>query len=230
MEVKNNEEICLEKSDVLNKEIMDSNKFNYEKLFKDGCKLGYLNLIKFLHEKNKINIHMNNDEGCCKSCSNGQLDVAKWLYGLDGKINIHVDNENAFCRSCYNGHLEVAKWLYGLDRKINIHVDNEKAFHLSCKNGFLEVIEYLISLENNRKNNSYMLEIHNAMMIGIENFYSDHIRRKIDSYNKIKKMLLLVKEFNEYQKNIDNIKFLVVTSNNFNYGYMFNIFEFMKSE
>jgi len=43
-------------------------------------------------------------------------------------------------------------------------------------------------------------------------------------------MLSLVKEFDEYQRNINNIKFLLLLYNKLNYGYMFNIYEFIKIE
>ncbi len=81
------------------------------------------------------------------SCYKGYIDMAKWLYGLDGKINIHVDNDYAFFQSCYSGKLEVVKWLYGLDGKINIHVDNDDAFRISCENGYMDVTIWLYGLD-----------------------------------------------------------------------------------
>jgi len=147
MAVKGSEELYLEKSDILNEEIIDSNKFDYKKLFKYGCEMGKLGCVKFLYEKYNVDVHENNEEVFRVSCMNGHLEVAKWLYGLDGKINIHYNNEEAFIDGCYSGDLEVVKWLYGLDGKIDIHANREHAFYWSCMYGHLEMAKWLYGLD-----------------------------------------------------------------------------------
>jgi len=176
----------------------------------------------------KINIHANNEYVFFIACEGGHLEVAKWLYGLDEKINIHIDNEYPFCYSCYNGHLEVAKWLYGLDgakEKINIHVNDERLFTVVCGDGHINCIKYLVSLDDK----DYTIDVHDAMVKGILNFYRIYKRIRDNSYIKIKKMLSLVKEYENYHKNIDNIKFLMLLYNDLNYGFMIDIFGYMKN-
>jgi len=82
------------------------------------------------------------------SCTNGHLEVAKWLYSLKDKPDIHAYNESAFSSACANGHLEVAKWLYSLEDKPNININNEHPFEIACCNGHLEVAKWLYSLED----------------------------------------------------------------------------------
>jgi len=62
--------------------------------------------------------------------------------------------------------------------------DKEYLYLLSCEGGALEVIEYLMSFENN---NCHVLEIHNAMMIGIMSFFNNNDEFSHDKYVKIKK-------------------------------------------
>jgi len=173
----------------------------------------------------KIDIH--DDNVFRNSCYYGHLELAKWLCGLDDakeKINIHVDNEYVFRTSCYHGHLDMAKWLYSLDRKIDIHAYDEYVFYWTCWNGHLEVIEYLILLDDNNTS-----EINEAMMKGIMSFFNNNGEFSHDKYVKIKKMLSLVKEFDEYQRNINNIKFLLLLCYEFNYNFINDVFEYIKN-
>ena len=117
-------------------------KFN---IFAESCIFGNLNVVKFY--KNKIN-----DEKLDKyfylSCEYGHLDIAKWLYTLNGKIKIHYGNEGPFRLSCENGYLHIAQWIYSLDGEIYIHMYDDYAFRWSCKNGHLNIAQWLYSLDN----------------------------------------------------------------------------------
>jgi len=67
------------------------------------------------------------------------------------------------------------------------------------------------------------------MMSGILMFCKDREEIQYDEYIRIKKMLLLVEEYNEYHKNIDSIKFLMLIHNNLNYGFMIDMFKYMRN-
>jgi hypothetical protein len=123
--------------------------------FIDYIKEGNLNKAKkFLQENPIYDIHAKNEFAFRSSCSNGHLDVSKWLWDISyHKINIHSGNEEAFRWSCRRGHLEVAKWLWDIsDHKINIHVDNEDVFRSSCNNGHIEVAKWLWNIPNHKIN------------------------------------------------------------------------------
>jgi len=64
------------------------------------------------------------------------------------------------------------------------------------------------------------------MMSGILIFCRYH--KKIQRNIIVRKMLSLVKEYDEYHKNIDNIKFLMLTYNDLNHGFMIDMFEYMR--
>jgi len=195
-----------------------------EHAFLYSCEFGHLKVAKWLYGLDgKINIHVCNDESFCESCANGHLRVVKWLYGLNGKNNTHTNYGYAFRNSCFYGHLEVAKWLYELNEKINIHEANEDVFYWCGIRENLDIAEYLILLEND---NIHMLKTRNRMIDGI----NDHIRKRYKDLNyiKTKKMLLLVNDYDEYHKNIYNINLLISIYYNLDYGFLSNIFGFMK--
>jgi len=77
---------------------------------------------------------------------------------------------------------------------------------------------------------NHMMDVREAMMDGIMRFYNDVYREmQNNSYTRIKKMLSLVKEFDKYHNNTDNIVYLMSMYNDLDYGFMKNIFEFMKN-
>src|SRR5271169_2262183 len=90
---------------------------NYlDNLFINACRMNNSLCKNLLKTYVNINIHTNNECAFRWSCSNGHLEVAKWLLWQSQQngftlINIHAYNEWAFIQSCGNGHLEVARWL-----------------------------------------------------------------------------------------------------------------------
>lgn len=150
------------------KSIHPNNKIN----FRNACKLGYLNIAKWLYESPDIDpynghdlmkeycifngeitlSHTNNDDVFIESCKYGQLEVVKWLYQL-GSINIHACHDKAFRISCEKNHLTIAKWLYDLGsvckeqnplaQGVDIYANHGEVFILSCKCGRIEVAKWL---------------------------------------------------------------------------------------
>lgn len=134
-------------------------------LFCIVCANGYKDIAEWLyylsktHEKQKINIHVDNDYPFRYSCQYGHKDTAEWLYSIskiddNTKINIHILDEYPFRAACYYGHKHVAEWLYWLsenddneDELINIHADDNFSFRTACQHGHKKLAEWLCGFD-----------------------------------------------------------------------------------
>ena len=81
--------------------------------FLNACNFGCLNISKYLFIENNVE----NNKAFRLSCSNGHLEVCKFLIQLDKNIDIHAANEYAFISSKKNKHFEVYNFLIQLDKK-----------------------------------------------------------------------------------------------------------------
>jgi hypothetical protein len=133
-------------------------KLNCDSLFGEACRLGSIEIAKWLYDisEQSININQNFDEVFRRSCQYGYINIVKYLYDLskmDGnnKINICVCSDFAFKMSCENGHFEVAKYLYGLsgidgNGTIDILIYDNYIFRKTCENGHTEIAKWLYDI------------------------------------------------------------------------------------
>ena len=54
------------------------------------------------------------------ACSNGHIEIVKWLISIRPDIDISSKNDYAFLIACYNGNIEVAKWLCSLNKNTTL--------------------------------------------------------------------------------------------------------------
>ena len=127
---------------------------NINRKFQLACYHDCMLYAKYLLSKHsKINIYADNECAFRWSCSNGKLDVAKWLIELSGqekyqKININELRMRLGDRKRYNPRDTANFRIYSLNKKINIHADNDFAFKKSRDHGFTEITNWLIDLSN----------------------------------------------------------------------------------
>jgi ankyrin repeat protein len=112
------------------------------------------------HNSNKVVFHENIEELFRISCTNGNLDKAKWLWQLsvDNKLPIDINALDEYINTIFNwccafGKLDVAKWLWQLSLEINnsiniYHKDRHghDAFRWCCVYGQLETAKWLLEL------------------------------------------------------------------------------------
>jgi hypothetical protein len=98
------------------------------------------------------------------ACSEGRLDLAKWLYELSktegyNKIPINEPEESPFRSACDNNKLAVAKWLYKLSvtdkdyKRIDIHARDDEVFRITYDLQFYELHDWLNKIHWYEQNN-----------------------------------------------------------------------------
>lgn len=119
-------------------------------MFYELIKSEKLTKVKEYYHENKNCIHSQNIYYVFKmSCINGNLEVAKWLYGMNNfLINIHANNDYIFRKSCLGNHINVAKWLLTLDHLDNFDIcyNYNDTFRQACINNNLETVKFIFSL------------------------------------------------------------------------------------
>ena len=120
-----------------------NNNGNNKIVFDQVCKLGFLNLAKWLYCNTLVNLHDNNYNTFRLSCLYGHIDLAKWIFcKIYGKYSVHVPLNMAFLAGCKNGHMEIAKWVYELGGRDY----DDNGFIDCCKNGHLDMVKWLYGL------------------------------------------------------------------------------------
>jgi ankyrin repeat protein len=125
-----------------------------ETTFIYACQYGHLPVVKWLVEisNGELNIRCNNDKAFKESCSEGRLDVAKYLFELsvqlDDVIYVKDDDHFALRWSCYGNHLSTAKWLF--ETFYNNNNFNFKGILVWCVHyDKKDVVEWIKSINHN---------------------------------------------------------------------------------
>jgi len=186
--------------------ICDKNK--KEEVFSHMCKRGYLDDAKTLYEEHakygfenaEIDISANNEQAFRWACTNGHLEVAKWLWEIKPTIDITADDGYAFRGACTSCHVEVIKWLYKLYSEntniiiTRISMDIILAFMSACRKGHLEILKWILIEAPYRKENFYD-----------KNYVDDHLKDYISDdgafriacdYGRLEVAKWVVEEFN----------------------------------
>lgn len=111
-----------------------------EKIFKELCKAGCLESIKWFFNKRMqenlpININTGNDSAFRWSCANGHIDLVIWLLDISKTINISSKNDFAFKTCCQFNHINIAKFLCSLNKTYSFKlVDGKILYKILKKN------------------------------------------------------------------------------------------------
>lgn len=103
--------------------------------FRRACKLGYINLAKFLYSLG-ADIYGRNNIAFRHACCYGHLEIAKWLYSID----VNTYSKEAIKWACAKGRFAVVKWLCSVDTN---NFNSVKAFKFACYNKHFQIARWL---------------------------------------------------------------------------------------
>lgn len=161
--------------------------------------------------KKHADINAGNNLGLKWACSNGNLDIVKYLINFPStpENNIHLNNNKALKAACSGGNIDVVRYLLTtphLKKYIDIHDDKDAALRCVCYNGHLEIVKYLLT--------SPELEEHaniNAPQDKYDNMYDDCEDTMLiyaceGSNLEVIKYLLTSPELKEHSRIVNNNK------------------------
>ena len=140
------EDACLSNNLELVKTLEIITPYELDEIFIKVCKLGYLDMAKWLH-KNGANITARGNMAFIDTCWKGQFDVAQWIYSELVKIFNTTDEGfikilgYAFFHTCLGGNLIILQWLYSLDVDLSEHMD--LIFIEACLNGYFDIAQWI---------------------------------------------------------------------------------------
>lgn len=115
------------------------------KEFYNACMTGNLKLAQQLYNVTVLINTVEIERIFRIVCSNGHLELAKWLYTIYPKMDISYLNDYIFRHACSDGLLDVAQWIYEINPSCNLQACGNHAMRLACTHGHLPVMKWIFS-------------------------------------------------------------------------------------
>jgi ankyrin repeat protein len=133
---------------------------------------GHFQIVKYLVEEHKADVHENNEYAMRMASSNGHFQIVKYLVE-EHKADVHVNNEYAMRWASENGHFQIVKYL--VDHNANIYNLNIE-FHYDIYDNN-EFIKYMLSkeLDYNRLNKQLVHRMKVLMKPFIKEYLDDSL-------------------------------------------------------
>ena len=137
-------------------------------LFCKVCKHGIIDVAKWLHSFNYINMDdfyaHDFTKLFCIVCNKNYLTTAKWLFSLRKYIE-NYDYASIlgeiFINACMRGNIDMAKWIYSLKRFAFNHnsINYNDIFMVACKFEYFDIAEWLLFVNTKNTSNSFDIEL-----------------------------------------------------------------------
>lgn len=154
--------------------------------FWTACFYNHIDIVEFLVEICKINIHDVDEMGLVLACQEGNFETVQYLVEECG-ADIHAKNERPFRIACSHNRELIARYLFEYSKKsgnkIDIHAKRNQVFREACWGNKDFIQEYLIEI---------------IPIDYVERYYDiiNHRNDKLKNYYDLKQ-LLDIKVYNE---------------------------------
>lgn len=191
-----------------------------EKEFKNACRAGDLELLKFFifseELTTKVDPFVDNCAGLRWSCGTNKLDVVKFFLEspeLEFHAKVNINSDEPFRRAAENGSLEVVRYLLSKKEfieKIDVREWSDYALRKSFANGHLEMVKYLLfSREMPENCDVNSIRISDTCYGGTMQMRDLKETVRSDKMDLIKFLLTEPRLVNKYQLNDEDITFLI---------------------
>lgn len=116
----------------------------YNKLIHNSIVSNNLIILKYLLDKNDIDI--NYDDGLIirTAFGNNLNDIVEYLFGKYDNINVLVKNQIIMKYAIEDANLEMINLLYNYNSNFDLSIDTEYLFRIACKMDHIDVVKWLI--------------------------------------------------------------------------------------
>ena len=129
------------------------------------------------------------------ACSNGKLEIVKWLSNLINKDN-HVIFYNGFKAACVNDKYDLVVWIYNFNQNIDISNEDNISFKTVCEKNYYAIAKWFTNVNKKyliNDSNNYVYRIPYLIIEGIKNINKEDVKKNINDciicYDKKSNML-----------------------------------------
>jgi hypothetical protein len=170
----------------------------YNKLIHNSIVSNNLIILKYLLDKNDIDI--NYDDGLIirTAFGNNLNDIVEYLFEKYDNINVLVKNQIIMKYAIEDANLEMINLLYNYNSNFDLSIDTEYLFRIACKMEHIDVVKWLI---DKKSDINYSINNHEIFYYVCEHNYIDIAEFYVELNSELYEIKVKDDEIIEYHVN-----------------------------